>query len=573
MKALLFILTTLLFLTLAIDSVFARGFLFSLDGIKPNYLSTLIEEGALPQSSPTVKIHQTGFRALQAESIVTTLTSTSHVSIITCSTPGQHGVIANRFLVGGETVIGFSAPIQNETFWQAVRRQGGKVLSLGYVATDGSTPERSVDAGLAYPSSKLIAKSQTILWKWNELSEATDWKYGFLTWVRLLQAKEAKASITLNPLSGESIDLNLLVVRSSEGKHLVFIDTDKDLSNGYLSWKLQNEYGNMIFTEKSEKSDLVGRKRRVFFRLFNSKEQIGLFLSAPGYNKAHPESFRQWLDDNNLVWVTSEDKTLLKNGHITPSDYVDQNNLQGILFANIAKKILKTDNFDLVLFYQPILDSIGHAFEGLLPKPFTSENTDAVTMAYVRAFQKSIKNIDEVLKLTTKKDAVMILGDHGMTKVHSTINVAAFAKAGHDQIDVVTNGGSAMIYSKSPNGIPQMWRLLGQLKRAERDGLKVVDQFRIRSREDWDFGEASAMIYAASGYAMSFKPDSKEAFLPPKYMGAHGHHSAMPDMATLMMLKGPKTKTEVVDHISLIQAIPMLAEQMEINPPKQCVGE
>jgi len=78
--------------------------LFSIDGIRPDHLESIKEAGYLDEDRGLGWLFDRSFRTERAIPI-TTITSSSHVSTITCTTPARNGIVANSFLVDGSGTI------------------------------------------------------------------------------------------------------------------------------------------------------------------------------------------------------------------------------------------------------------------------------------------------------------------------------------------------------------------------------------------------------------------------------------------------------------------------------------
>ena len=83
-----------------------------------------------------------------------TLTAPNHTSLATGYPPSRTGIVGNNihhsdapFL---ETVSGFATPIATETLWEAAKRQGRRVATVGWVGADFKSERRRTDWGMDY---------------------------------------------------------------------------------------------------------------------------------------------------------------------------------------------------------------------------------------------------------------------------------------------------------------------------------------------------------------------------------------------------------------------------------------
>src|SRR5687768_14343596 len=86
-----------------------------------------------------------------------TLTSSTHVSILTGVDPQKHGIVSNWFHLPGtpadQVARGIIADIDVETLVEAARRQGKRVGAVPFPTIDARTSRRTADFGLVWTNS------------------------------------------------------------------------------------------------------------------------------------------------------------------------------------------------------------------------------------------------------------------------------------------------------------------------------------------------------------------------------------------------------------------------------------
>src|SRR5215210_715851 len=86
-----------------------------------------------------------------------TLTSSTHVSILTGVDPQKHGIVSNWFRLPGtpadQVTRGIETDIDVETIVEAARRQGKRVGAVPFPTLDASTARRTADFGLVWTNS------------------------------------------------------------------------------------------------------------------------------------------------------------------------------------------------------------------------------------------------------------------------------------------------------------------------------------------------------------------------------------------------------------------------------------
>ncbi len=564
------------------NSATPRGYFISVDGMRWDYLKAMATKGELKASRGLGFLYKDSLTGEKASPVDITLTAPSHTSTITCSTPATHGIVANSFILNGQMVNGFENDVRSETLAQSARRQGKKVISIGYVSVDGRTPERSVDYGISFPSDAMLGKSQFIQLDGSKLIAATDWKLSgkFNTLVKNGAAVETAVDLEINSTTHETKHINILI--STRLNRIIF-DDNKDTSDGILDEIPVRDsvprFANLYFLEQDAASPLRGYKRRVFVRSLNAAEgQIALYFSKVTYNKAHPESYRKWLDDMNLVWPDEDMPT--KNGdiEITPLEFVASSNVLSETMARMAAETAKKFPHDLVLFYQHLIDSLGHKYEASLPQPFNPKAKDPVTLAYVEAYRIVDRNISMLLEHTTDNDIKAAMGDHGMQAIIGNINMASLmdAKLG-DQINFVTSGALVLLYPKVlGTDIDALGaELVAKLTTTRHDGHEVLGSAyrKLDAKGPWSYGEAQWALTSAAGYLLKYNAQDSQIFSRSSMGGNHGYDMGLVNMNTSFLLKGHGVHSRMIPKMSLIDAVPTFAAALGWSVPRDCQGK
>ncbi|HEU5161520.1 MAG TPA: alkaline phosphatase family protein, partial [Thermoanaerobaculia bacterium] len=141
-----------------------RVLLVSFDGVGWEALTGDPGAGALGSS---------GWNRIAAEGVVArlipvspTLTSVTHISMATGTTPEKTGVVSNTLHLPGTTADqsegGFEVEIETDTIWESARRSGKRVGVITYPGVDATSPRRTADFGLVYSSPVSRPSIQTV---------------------------------------------------------------------------------------------------------------------------------------------------------------------------------------------------------------------------------------------------------------------------------------------------------------------------------------------------------------------------------------------------------------------------
>lgn len=529
-----------------------RGYFISVDGLQPRLLESYIEQ---PEANPN------GFQSLwknsavytQAKAHIISITAPSHAGTSTCSSPTRHGITGNHFLRNHKKVSGFKDPFQSETMWEAARRQGRKVAAFAYVAMDGTTPQRTMDLGITYPDESRMGKPAIVTVPRGDL-------------------KPIEIEILINPT--KNLKLNLHFYSSGSGSTVKYVDLRGAEHLVKLPGAAEAHNPANLLIHDGE------RLRRIVIRLVSGKTNTYL-ISRPSYNEAFPESFRASLDEAGLVWPDVNIKGL--DVDLGPSEVVA---IQGILddfLADVASRAIPEFKPDIVLFYQPLLDSTGHGLQNMLPDTGSLKAQDPVTVAYRTAFKRVDDNLAKVLATAGPNDVIALMGDHGMTATTTNLNVAPLLPANiEEHLDVYASDSMLYLYPKSDTIDPAAAKKLGE---GVRDALAkitwqekpVVEMAAERATikpSDWPYGDAVWAFRSEDGIWFNNNALEKKTFLPPKVPGMHGHKPESPSMLTALMFRGPGITPAIHRSpiVSLVQAVPTFAEQLKLHTPKDCEG-
>ncbi len=559
---------------------------FSIDGLDAAFLRTAKAEGQLQAPRGLGWLLDSSTKSFNAQPVLTPITAPSHISTITCTPPSRHGIHANNFFRNGKKVSGFAADFNTEPFWLTLSRQGKSVLSIGYPGADGVTGARSATWGLAYPLHGTVDAAKSISLASAALTAAKDWQLP--SDLSSGQWQETATQVTLNPQSGETRTINILVGTRVTGQTEIYASWDKDLTRGELRSLDPKHpgrtYADLITREKSSDSTISGRKRRVILRAYTSKTgEHRLYVSGASYNQAYPESLARKLDDLNLIWPDYG----FSEGGIELKEWVESYKLIDRFIAEVAVALEKDLKPDVMLLYQPLIDGLGHHRRASLPEPFSTKKSDTVSQAYLQAFKAIDENISLVVS-AVKSDITMLVGDHGMDRVDTAVNGAKLLEANEqDAVIIYGSGDLLFVYGKQSTELSKVDDIASKLQRKlaelRYEGKPVLGFFKKRSdykipgkhpyQDEWQYGDAVAVFAGAKGIWLTYQPSSSEIFKKPDAEGMHGKGVAGVDMQTMFIAKGQMFPEKIVKNFNLIDAIPTFAKALGIEPPKDCLGK
>ena len=148
---------------------------------------------------------------------------------------------------------------------------------------------------------------------------------------------------------------------------------------------------------------------------------VGAFNAVPGY----PEDYRRRLEEAVGGWPGSPDYAFMRGGR---SDFDAHEEQAARLAEYLTKAIvftIRSERFDLLVGYQPLVDEVEHAFE---PGPYGGSK-DAV----VRAFRTADRSAAAILAALGPRDSFLFFSDHGIVPLETGVNLEKYlARQGLD---------------------------------------------------------------------------------------------------------------------------------------------
>jgi Type I phosphodiesterase / nucleotide pyrophosphatase len=196
----------------------------------------------------------------------------------------------------------------------------------------------------------------------------------------------------------------------------------------------------------------------------------------------------------------------------------------------------------------------------------------------VAASDQVVSILLEVIERTKTWDetAVLVVGDHGNTEVHTQIRANLWLvqaglrgpklESGDWRATFYALGGSAFLRVRAPEDVEAVRRVLDALPAAMRQTFRVVE------REELDAlgadPEAPFALAAASGFVIDDRAEAP--VLQPNPGMSHGHHPDHPDLQTGFVAKGAGIRAgAVTPRMPLTAIAPLVAELLglELDAP------
>lgn len=535
----------------------------SLDGFQPTALEPWISKLPSPQPNGLSWLIKKARGRNDLKVINPTVTAPSHISTITCSGAGVHGILDNTSWTGTESVNGFNRPYQAENWIARLRKQGLRVGSALYPSIDGNGDERTADVGITYDvpgSSPQIIKV----------------------------AKGATSEVTIPDRANSGKSFNVKVTVNSAG--VVTAETPWG-SVGPM------QVAKPVDLTFKTKMNGVERLAAVSLMLLANSPASVVEVSPMQVMPAFGKDFIETLDRDGVFFSGLRD---YKMQSYTESYLATMEHRRKLAMAAELKMVRRGDLDALFLYFED-LDALLHGF-------YRDAANEKLIVDYLSRFDRSIAMLLASIPPTAD---LVVLGDHGMSAIAYVLNVRKIlteevASKGY----ITTPGGSVYFYppqgdmtKDAPAGL-DLQKIAERLRNMELDitGKKIFAKVIVRgTKEAADeglVGKNLPWIMAFANDGIGFKnsvedrlllararwakiPEKLQSKYPdtmnngnlvvPVPAGQHGHFNGLPQMRTRLVLEGPRVgKIPLASIEKTLQLVPAVADAEGWQRPAGC---
>lgn len=464
-----------------------------------------------------------------------TLTSSTHVSILTGVDPQKHGIVSNWFHLPGtpadQVARGINADIDVETLVEAARRQGKRVGAVLFPTIDARTSRRSADFGLVWTSS--ITEGRVV--KLTKKDFRREWVPPGWTAV---QPRRSSFSPVMRARMEWRVSRELRA-----DVDLIALDTTDDRVENYDAYiveagdrELPIDHGWFAVTKQSHGS---------WSKILDAKAlDVTLYWGPISRTNAYPETFRTLLDNEVGFWPGAPDE----RAEIDAATFAEQlERLADFLMLAQALTVQRME-FDLLLAYQPVLDQAMHNFLGY---------DDAVLRRAFVAADRAVAAVGS--KLDGNQDAFIVTGDHGLVPITREVRLGVL---------LAQHGFASRWRVFTSNNVAHFYRSAG----AEDDSDALISMLTGTGLFE-SIEKKSAGSHRNSGdvIAVSFPPIGLSSSAQPPLEvkpDAYGHHGALnthPELHTVLFASGFGVPRGALGDISQTRIAPFVAGLLGIR--------
>ena len=440
-------------------------------------------EAALPVSEPTI-------------------TASSHISQITCSPPGVHGIYENRTYTGSGFENSFLASYQAQSYPAFLKSRGIAAASIFYPGTLGDKESQAGTLGAQFHNTieeteELVCDGKRTLGRGNSFFSCT--------------TNDAK-SISLVIRKGEVTEKILLPLKTSQ-----FVPLSQNPLGGVQVWP--SDAGHALVSPLSQ-------------------------------NHGYPKTFQQDLDALNQVFPTLKTPRLQQQFGLNA--LAEALGLRTRYTTQVAKKALQVGKPRALFVYFEALDTLGHG--GIF---------DAHDHTFVNTVRALDEAVGQLIEASGPQAGVVVVGDHGMAPAQTEVNVFPLLPPLERKKYVVSTSGGAMFFyaqNRLPREAPSLAEqkelslLAAHLAQATLPGTPQPVFAKIITRETKEAREAGLqgplmpwlIAFANTGISLKTSVENKvilasrqrgDVLIP---AGVHGFAAAEPAMKTGLLLRLPQ---------------------------------
>lgn len=463
-----------------------------------------------------------------------TLTSSTHVSILTGADPQQHGVVSNWFHLPGtpssQVARGIETEIGIETIVEAARRQGKRVGAVPFPTLDARTARRTADFGLVWTNS--VTEGRVIKLRRGDFRRE---------WVPPTWTQRPQRRASFSPVMRARVEWRVSRELRTD-VDVVALDTTDDRVENYDAYVVESEDRELPI--ENGWFAVVKQNHGSWSKILDVDQlDVTLYWGPISRTNAYPETFRTLLDHEVGFWPGAPDE----GADIDPVTLAEQiERLSGFL-ARAQALTVQRMQFDLLLAYQPVLDQAQHNFLG---------HDDAIVHRAFVAADHALASVGS--QLDGNRDALLVMGDHGLVPITREVRLGVL---------LAQHGFAPRWRAFTANNVAHFYR------NGEPDDSDALVAMLQGSGFFESIGKKSAAHHRNNGdvIAVSFPPVGLTASATPPLEAkpnARGHHGALNthrELHTVLYASGFGVPRGHLGEISQTRIAPFVAGLLGIQ--------
>jgi predicted AlkP superfamily pyrophosphatase or phosphodiesterase len=572
--------------------------LLSLDGASADELHRLHREGAFSDG---------GFARFFAEGQVAdwlvpvnpTLTAPNHISLATGYAAGQTGIVGNTFHKPDapflETVSGFAAPIETETLWEAVRRQGKRAGVVTWPGADDTGERRRADWGLVYVNTP-DRRAELVTLERGSWKPAAPQGIGSRSPVLSAQVK-----IGGDGPAAQAFDL-LAIDRTDDGTvnydAVVFSQARSEGGAATPGGPVAAGDWAEIPCRVAPGAAAPARDTVCPVKLLELDPSLvgaRLYFSGLYPLQAYPSDFAAALTSRGLYWPGPPDdrrlgETWAGKPGIDLETWVQQDERFTRFFGEGLLAAVQRPGWDLVMGYMPVIDEAGHLLTLTDPRQpgFSSQRRDDLAAARRRVWEAVDRELARLLAAVDLRTTVVaVVSDHGMAPIHTALDPNVLLReqkllAADAEGKILQEGTAA--YAVGSGGVSQIYiapgsevdlvlelrRLFGEWTvEGERPVELIFTRFEAAEAGLDHPNSGDLILFFREGYsAHGGLLKEGRASAPTNVLGMHGYFNVHPQVQGIYMAIGPGISRGNAGIVRNLEVAGRVAAWLGIEKPR-----
>ena len=467
-----------------------------------------------------------------------TVTSSTHVSILTGVQPRFHGIVANRFHLAGtppeKTASGHEAEIDVETLVESARRQGKRVGSVPFPTVDGRSPRRRPDFGFAWTSSLTTPR---IL----HLTQSDFHR----EWVPPTWSERPQKRVSYSPIMRARIEWSI-PSRTRKDVDLVAYDTSNDAVANYDEFFIESGEREIApdprgwFPISEQRTEAVYGSWSKLVHIDPALKDVTILWGGVSRTEAWPASFQTMLDTQIGFWPGAPSE-----GVADDETFVEQMQRLADFLTHAQVLAIRGMSFDLLLAYQPEIDETEHNYLG---------DAWVIHESFVAA-DRAIAAIRTTLD--PARDALVVTGDHGVGAIDTEVRMNAL---------LAERGFAPRWRAFASGNVAHLYRFEGSDDtEAVIAVLQATGFFEdISKRDHHNSGDVVAIARPNVNVTMS---SDAPAVTKPRSKGQHGALNTHRELHTVLFAVGAGTPRGSLGEISQTRIARFVSQLLGIQPP------
>lgn len=518
---------------LTTNGVARRVVLASFDGLGANEL----QHFGVP-SFDAMPVHAT--RVIPVEP---TATSSTHAALLTGETPDKTGIVSNVYHAPGtprtQVTKALESNIAIETIVDIAQRAGKRVGSIAFPFYEWGFPGHATDFGIGW--SLPLTKPRLI-----QLTHAdfhSDWLPP--TW-----GAPSSHHASFSPVMRSRIIWSAPKIASQDVDVVAYDSTNDNVVNydtlfiEYAGGETPLDAKHWFPVSEPTQEGRYGSWSKVL-RFDPALSSMTIYWGAV-YKTRGEANFTREVDEHIGFWPGAPDDVSVRDKSIDAATFAEQNERLSDFLTQTTHYAMTTREFDLLLTYQPPIDTAEHQFLDPAGEP--------IRRAAFAAFDRAV----DTLRTDTRTigGTLLVTGDHGLAPVDTEVRMGRIvADWNESQWTVVANGGIAHFYRFG--GDDDSDALVNKLTTLHAPDGALVFERAAKKSPSAHANAGDVVAFAYPRFALSSAVNA-EPFAKPLYAGQHGGLNTHPEFHTTLGAEGPGLPPQTIEAMPQTGIAPLI---------------